>query len=72
MNKRYKITITEFADEETLTHREWLKGGDKPNESGYGYAPQVKQIESVEREAFSQNTDELDLIKVIKAVNGIE
>jgi hypothetical protein len=71
--KRYKITITESAVEETIISRSWVKGGPDGNDGGeYGYTPQIKQDKEVTRTVYSQDVYWLDLVKVIAAVNGIE
>ncbi len=72
--KRYRIVITEIETVTTVTPRQWVKGGfAEPGEPerGFGYTPQVPDIRVVEREAYTQNTDTMDLVEVIKAVNGI-
>ena len=77
-DKRYKITITEYATENTLTSRKWEQGGpdgrrkdEDDNPNAWGYTPQIEQRSVVERTVYSQNTDNLDLGEVIKAVNGL-
>jgi len=72
MNKRYKITIEERQYEETLTDRKWTANVDQEREDTYGYTPQVPQQKIVTREVYKQDVNELDLVKVIKAVNGID
>lgn len=74
MTKRYQITITEFVEEKTLTHREYSKGVKvtDTDPDGWGHTPQVKEVRIVEREIYKQNTNTMDLITVIKAVNGIK
>ncbi len=73
--KRYKIVITEMAEEETLTRREWKPGcggHNRPDDGeNNGYTPQVKQIEIVEREILMQYVKELDVVKYIRAINNI-
>jgi len=75
MTKRYKITIEEICTEEKLTAREWKAGAEPKtdeNEDGRGYTPQVVEKREVERIIFIQNTNELDLKLVIKAINKID
>jgi len=70
MNKRYKITIEEEAEETTLTSKDWEK--DDSCERGYNYTPQEEQVEMVKRVIYTQSADEIDLVEVIKALNGIK
>ncbi len=45
--------------------------GKIPKKCHWGYTPEtIKSVES-ETELYRQNVDELDLVKVIKAINGI-
>lgn len=72
-SKRYVITITEHAAEESYKERQWTPGVVEPaedNKQGYGYTPQVKEIKTVERKVYEQNVDALDIKAVIRAVNG--
>ncbi len=68
-NKRFVVTVTEFAVETVIGGKVWEKMENK--EGGYGYTPEVERKKVVERKVFEQNTDELDLVGVIKAVNGL-
>jgi hypothetical protein len=69
-NKRYTIVITEHSIEEVYAGQEWKQGaGDEDSENGYGYTPEIIKKKVVQRELYQQNTDELDLGLVIKAVN---
>ena len=71
---RFTIKITETDTETTFCGGDWEKGAaDSTQErpDGYGYSPQIEKKEAITREVFSQNTDDLDLVAVIKAVNGI-
>ncbi len=71
-NKRYVITITEHAEEEVFTGREWRNGVNPPSNQypdGHGYTPQVKEIKTVERKVYEQNVDTLDIKAVIESVN---
>ncbi len=74
MSKRYKIVITEFTQETKAAGREWEKGAEPSTEEkpeGWGYSPEIEKKADIERQIFVQNTDDLDLVEVIKAVNGI-
>jgi hypothetical protein len=74
----FKIEITEHVDIQKTREKEWVKLHD--NEDGhhpetnpqYGYrqADGTRTI-TVEREVLSQTVDTLDLVAVIKAINGI-
>lgn len=69
---RYKIVITEYAEDERLVRREWAQGADPENEDrGYGWTPQVRQVEYVEREILKQSVEDVNVVAVIKAINGI-
>lgn len=70
-DKRYIITIKESCHETRVRGKDWSKGGDGDPEK-FGYTPEIEKTVLVEREIFSQNTDELDLIAVIKAINKID
>jgi len=75
VEKRFKITIEEEQFENTLTTRSWEKGGPDKNEDDngeYGYTPQIPQQKKVKRTIFAQDTNGLDLVAVIKAINKIE
>lgn len=74
MNKRYKIVITEFTEEEVYIKKTYEKGcGDNPSDPGgnWGYTPQGKEMSAVERKVYVQDLEELDIPAVIKAVNKI-
>ncbi|MCK4710835.1 MAG: hypothetical protein KAU21_19630 [Gammaproteobacteria bacterium] len=74
-NKRYKITIVETSEEETLTSRRWVEGGTEGSgegRTGYGYTPQIPQTVKVEREIYTQQTDDLNLVSVINAINEVK
>ena len=71
---RYEITITEHVVETKTVGKEWERGADKVDEdhpSGWGYTPEIEKKVAVKREIFSQTTEDLNLVAVIKAVNGI-
>jgi hypothetical protein len=70
-NKRYLIEITEIVSETTLTDREWAVINEVGDVRERGYTPQVETIKKTQREVFKQNTSELDLVAVIKAINEI-
>jgi hypothetical protein len=70
MSKRFKIVITEYTQEKVMRGRRWEKVNDMP-ETDYAYTPEFEVTEDVSREVLVQNVDSLDLVKVIKAINGI-
>jgi len=69
--KRYTITVVEQDTEITLTKKQWQKGGPIESNGEYGYTPQVEQHEVVDRQIYIQHLEELDLLSVIQAVNGL-
>lgn len=71
MTKRYRIVITEFTKEIEIRGKEWAKVNDIPD-TNYEYTPQIEKVVDVQREVLVQNVEELDLVKVIKAINGID
>jgi len=72
-DKRYKIEVTEFCFEKRIKGKEWKQVTDGVLEGGgnYAYTPEIEKTVEVERTIFTQNTDDLDLVAVIKAVNGL-
>ncbi len=69
---RYKITITEIGQEKKMVGRTWQKGADLGNGvDGYGHTPEIEKTVEVTREIYTQNTDTLDLKRVIWAINDI-
>ena len=69
MNTRYRIVIEETGIEAVICGKQW-----KPMSEGgeYAYTPEIEKQQEVTRVIYTQNTESLDLIDVIKAVNGIE
>lgn len=70
MKKRYKIEITEFTTETQLKGKVWAAVKGNPD-ADYGYTPEIEKKVDVERVIYLQNSEELDLGAVIKAVNGL-
>lgn len=69
MSKRYRIVIEETGIETVICGKQWkpvCEGGE------YAYTPEIEKKQDVTRVIYTQDTDSLDLIKVIKAVNGID
>ncbi len=71
MRKRYKITIQEEAEEMATSSGAWCIIDQVDGDSKWGNPPQIEIVEKVSRTVFVQDVDELDLVAVIKAVNGI-
>ncbi len=69
--KRFKITIEEIAEETTLTSANWTIIDTVDGNNKYGHPPQIKQTEIIKRTVFIQNTNDLDLGNIIKAINGL-
>jgi len=70
MKARYKIEITEITTETQMRGREWAPVSGDPSEK-YAYTPEIEKQVNVERKIYTQDTDSLDLAKVIIAVNGL-
>ena len=72
-DKRYTITITEQTFEKQIKGKDWEKiSTDGKCESTYGYTPEIEKTVAISRRVFEQNTDELHLVNVIKAINNIQ
>ena len=67
----YEIVITEMKDEIKLMGVEWACVTGNV-EDGYQYTPEIEKTVSVKREIYKQNTEELDLLMVIAAINGLD
>lgn len=70
MTTRYKIEITEITTEAQICGREWKPVNGNPDVD-YAYTPEIEKHVKVERKIYTQDTDSLDLSKVIFAVNGL-
>jgi len=68
--KRYKIVITEYTSETKTVGNDWKRVSNDDN-AKYGYTPEIQKTVDVERNIYLQNTDELDLGEVIKAINKL-
>lgn len=70
MSTRYIVTIIEKTVEVKVRGNTWEMGaGENPDE--YGYTPEIEKKVDVEREIFKQDIDLLNIVAVIKAVNGL-
>ena len=70
MTTRYKIEITEIATEKQICGREWKPVNGNPDVD-YAYTPEIEKLVRVERKIYTQDTESLDIAKVIIAVNGL-
>jgi hypothetical protein len=66
---RYTVTITEHGSEKRTCGTEWEEGAGK--DGSYGYTPEIEKTVEFSRDVFKQNTEALNLVEVIKAVNGL-
>jgi hypothetical protein len=66
----FKIKIEETRVVETLTRREWVKGGPDGREKDgeYGYSRQVPQQSYDTRTVLEMVADNIDVVAVAKAV----
>lgn len=73
----YHITITKRVERGGWTDKEWTvlemeyddEGREKPRK---GYTPQERVIRMVEKKVLEQMVEEMDLARVIAAINGLE
>ncbi len=66
----YTITVTRTDTVETTT-REWVTLTEKDGEKKNGYGPAVHCVRNKETKVLEQTVEFLDLVSVIRAVNGI-
>lgn len=66
----YKITITRTNQVESLTSRQWEKGGTDGNEvdGEYGYTPQIPEIKTVTSTILEMTVDILEVTPVVVAI----
>jgi len=63
------IKISVVRLEKTLTEKEWAKGGaDGPEDSEYGYTPQVVKVQKIERSLLTMQVKKADLPAITKAI----
>lgn len=67
MNRRYRVSVTEFAIEDSLGGREWKPTGE--DDPKYAYTPEIIIKKQVEREIYHQDVEEICIEEIIKAVN---
>lgn len=61
--------------EEVARDRQWCSSENEPKtriKDVMGYTPEIEKLVSVKREVLVQVVDDLDLAKVIKAINGLD
>ena len=73
----YKITIEEIRESEVPMGAEWKQTADSGNERDGGVireyvVPPGTQLKETRTQMFFQEIGDLDLVKVILAVNGVE
>ena len=68
----FKITIEKTEEVISTTGKDWKRVGGSDGDPNYDYTPEIEKRVEVKTEILRQVVDELDLEKVIKAINGIE
>lgn len=75
MKHRYEIRIVEYVVEESLLPKKWHQGaGNNPGDEdgNWGYSPETITKKEVERLVLLQNVEDIDLYRVIMAINHHE
>ena len=69
----YTVIIKHEREETRLTSREWYNTGEKDDEGNnkWDYSPQVEEKKIVTSTLLEQSVEDLDMVSVIKAINGI-
>lgn len=65
---RYKVVITEIGQEKRTVGATWEQGAGEGDE--WGYTPEIEATRDYEREVFRQELKELDLPKLVLAINA--
>lgn len=82
----YKITIERLTETTKIVHGDWVtldteevgrsqfSTDEHPSrvKDVYGYAPDVEETFTEKRDLLIQEVDEMDLAKVIRAINGMD
>jgi hypothetical protein len=70
----FEIVITKKQIKEVPDGKEWERTGRKRADGGeeYAYTPEITRKKEVETLLLKQNVEELDLAKVIRAINNLE
>lgn len=68
--KRYRVLVIEAGQETRIIGRAWERKAS--GEQGYEYTPEVEATRDYERNIYEQLVDDIDLPKVIAAVNKLD
>jgi hypothetical protein len=64
---QYTITVEKSEVIETVTRREWVRGGPDGKDGDYGYTPQVPHITTEVREVLKLRLSDLDVAALTTA-----
>ena len=70
----FTVEISESRTVVVVRKDKWVQIGDTGGPDGgtlYGYAPPIEVTTTEKVELFEQTVEDLDLIAVIKAINGL-
>lgn len=68
----YEVVITRSAVETERIGGQWAEiGVDDDDKKEFGYTPKYDREATVKKEIYRQRAEGLDLVAVIKAINGI-
>ncbi len=65
----FEITIKEIKEVKKTRGKEWSLCGTKEN-AEYAYTPEIEKVVEIETQIYKQYVEELEITKVINAVNG--
>jgi len=68
----FKITIEETKQIKKTVGKDWQVIKRDGDHYEYDYTPEVEKVVKEEREIYTQEVEELDLVAVIEAVNKIK
>ena len=68
----FTVTITKTTIEEKPAGKEWkvVKGSTVDRTAEYDYTPEIVKKKEVEQKIYEQTVEEIDVTRVISAVNG--
>ena len=68
----FTVTITKTTIEEKPAGKEWqvVSGSKENKDHEWGYTPEIMKKKEVELKVYEQTVDEMDITRVISAVNG--
>ena len=68
----FTVTITKTTIEERPAGKDWevVKGSRADKDMEYGNTPEIVKKREVEQKIYEQTVDEIDITRVISAVNG--